>query len=248
MAVIFSQTPAVLFFLRDTQKLLAHNVAPFVSLIFAFYPLFLLLRRRYGNLCAHHSLTRPAFSILSPPFPLAPSAAPARNFLQPLLNLHWPPAHLSLLIKEAATDSGYLLWGWDRGDTLQIIKCRDAQRSDKQFATGLGYPWCILLPWVPLSTGGEWLLRLQRDGRKVWWIMWLERGRGSKEEWDRNPASILSWSGLRFFPPSTCCAPLLGSPSLTGLIHRMKSCSVWCIIYQRQGISNLCSRAQITDR
>lgn len=64
VAVIFSPTPAVLFFQRDTQKLLTHNVAPFVSLIFAFYPLSLLLRRRYGNLCFHRSLTSPAFSIL----------------------------------------------------------------------------------------------------------------------------------------------------------------------------------------
>lgn len=75
-----------------------------------------------------------------PPPPSSPAPPFARDFLQSLLNLQWPSAHLSLLIKEAATDSGYLLRGRDRGDTLQIIKCRDAQRSDKQFATGLGYP------------------------------------------------------------------------------------------------------------
>lgn len=45
-AVIFSWKPiTVCFFLHDIHELLTHNVPPFVSLIFAFYPFFLLSRR-----------------------------------------------------------------------------------------------------------------------------------------------------------------------------------------------------------
>lgn len=55
-AVIFSWKPtAVAFFLHDIHKLLTHNMPPFVSLISAFYPFFLLLRHHYGNLSSHHS-------------------------------------------------------------------------------------------------------------------------------------------------------------------------------------------------
>lgn len=95
---------------------------------------------------------------------------------------------------------------------------------------------------VPMLLSAPLLLSIRKegihsfDGRKVGMIMWVkEGGKGStKEQWE-GPAGWRQ-SGLHFLP------------SLSGLIHRMKSCSVWCVIYQRQGISNLCSRAQITDR
>lgn len=59
-AVISSWYPtAVFFFLHDIHKLLTYNMPPFVSLISAFYPFFLLLRHHYENLCFHHSLEIP---------------------------------------------------------------------------------------------------------------------------------------------------------------------------------------------
>lgn len=148
-----------------------------------------------------------------------------------------------VLFSPLASDKGNRNWqglfvmGMRQGWHTLDYKCRDVQRSDKQFTTELGYPWCSLLAIYLVSKSRE------RGGNPR---LWAEKGRkdrvskkggvhkSTKEQWESPPG----WrqSGLHFFS------------SLSGLIHRMKSCSVWCVIYQRQGISNLCSRAQITDR
>lgn len=103
-AVIFSWKPiAVFFFLHDIHKLLTHNMPPFVSLISAFYPFCCSWGIIMGiSLFITHSKSHFCFS--------------AGDFLL-CSYLQWPTPYLLLLIKEAGTDRGYLLWGWDRGDT-----------------------------------------------------------------------------------------------------------------------------------
>lgn len=103
-AVIFSLKPfTVFFFFHDIHKLLTHNMPPFVSLISAFYPFF----------CSWGIIMWISFFIthLKSHFCFSVGAFLLCSYLQ------WPSPYLLLLIKEVGTDRGYLLWGWDRGDT-----------------------------------------------------------------------------------------------------------------------------------
>lgn len=103
-AVIFSWKPiAVFFFLHDIHKLLTHNMPPFVSLISAFYPFF----------CSWGIIMGISVLITHVKIPFLFFCS---RFL-PVQLLTVAFSYLLLLIKEAGTDRGYLLWGWDRGDT-----------------------------------------------------------------------------------------------------------------------------------